>query len=1219
MIRAGCRWMPRCLAILSLVLFLLAGCSSGGGDGENANTATGFSRVTIQLDVADPSRQGATLRAAPSPQLRQTELITDIKIEATEAGVVLASVTCSLLDPSSSNTECTDNSTTENIIITVDLMLPTGSNPTITVTAFASGVPLYLGQATVTLDELQETVEIELNLLANLLITPPTVTVFEGDSATMTNADFTVILTTASDQTVSVDYRTEDGTAMAGTDYLATSGTLTFPPGTTSQTITVQVNGDNMDELDETFQVLLSNPVNAGIIMPLATGIIRNDDNQLSIDDVTVTEGNAGVTNAVFTVTLTSANGQPLTVTVNYATADGSAVAGLDYQSTSGTLTFDPGVTDQTIIVPVNGDTLDEINETFVVNLSNAANASILDGQGMGTIQDDDPPPILSITPASVVEGNSGTVNALFAVTLLAPSSLPVTVGFATADGSAVAGMDYQATSGTLTFDPGVTDQTITVPVNGDTLDEINETFVVNLSNAVNATLSASPQGVGTIQDDDPPPALSISPATVVEGNSGTVNALFAVTLLAPSSLPVTVDFATANGTAVAGSDYQATSGTLTFDPGVTDQTITVPVNGDTLDEINETFMVNLSNAVNATLPASPQGVGTIQDDDLPPPLSIDDVTVTEGNAGVTNAVFTVTLAAVSSLPVTVDFATADGSATLSDNDYVAIPTGTLTFLPGTTSQTITVQVNGDTNDEPDETFQVNLSNPNNTTILDGQGVGTIQNDDTPLSIDDVTVTEGNAGVTNAVFTVTLAAVSSLPVTVDFATADDTATLSDNDYVAIPTGTLTFAPGTTSQTITVQVNGDTNLNEAPDETFFVNLTNPVNATLATMQGMGTIVNDDFALYSVSPVDNCLREINPANASVTNSITITLPGGLAGNFVLDGASGLATDPQTGELWALLTLVDNSAEAVVEELAVINPATGEAISATPPPSMGNTNDQFAALAFDDAGTRYGLTDSFANVPNTLFMDILDPLSNLCTVTDLGGHALAYNSVDGLLYHATGGDGSTNNLLFESFTNPITVGGACSTTTSVNTTITDQAGALTHSPFANEFFLAAGFFPSDSLYRLTPAGVATPIGLLGGGNVSSKGLAFNGFSSGNDLCHFSLSVDNVTVTEGNTGTTNATFTVTLAAASSQMVTVEFSTADGTATVADNDYVAIPAATPLTVTFTPGVTSQMVTVQVVGDATPETFETFLVNLSNPTNAIIANGQGVGTILNDD
>jgi hypothetical protein len=231
------------------------------------------------------------------------------------------------------------------------------------------------------------------------------------------------------------------------------------------------------------------------------------------------------------------------------------------------------------------------------------------------------------------------------------------------------------------------------------------------------------------------------------------------------------------------------------------------------------------------------------------PTISIGDVTGTEGNAGTTNFAFLVTLSAMSTQTVTVQFSTADGTAQ-SVSDYAAAA-GQVTFAPGVVTQTVTIQVQGDLANEPNETFFVNLATPTNATIADGQGLGTIVNDDaggTPaITINDVAQAEGNAGTTNFVFTVSIS--STANASVSFATADGTAN-AGTDYAA-NTGTVTFTSGgPLTQTITVVVNGDTAF-EA-NETFLVNLSNPTGATIADAQGVGTIQNDDAA-PPVAPV------------------------------------------------------------------------------------------------------------------------------------------------------------------------------------------------------------------------------------------------------------------------------------------------------------------------------------------------------------------------------
>jgi hypothetical protein len=469
---------------------------------------------------------------------------------------------------------------------------------------------------------------------SSLTVTGPS-PVTEGNSGTV-NAVFTVTMSPSSTSTVTVNYATANGTATAGSDYVAVSGTLTFTAGQTSKTVSVAVNGDTADEPDEAFYLNLSNSTNATIATGQATATIVDDDLpavSMSINDVSVTEGNSGTTNAVLTVTLSGAAGQ--TVTANYATANGTATAGSDYVAQSGNLTFTAGQTSKTIAIVVNGDTSVEPNETFVVNLTNPAGATLADGQGQVTIVNDDLP-ALSINDMSSTEGNSGTKGFAFTVSLSTASSSTVTVSYGTADGTATAGSDYVAQSGTLSFTAGQTSKTITITINGDTTVEPNETFVVNLSSPSGATIAGG-QGQGTITNDDTPPlpTLSINDVSDTEGNSGGKSLAFVVTLSAASSSAVTVNYATADGTATAGSDYVAQSGTLSFAAGQTSKAITITISGDTTVESNETFVVNLSSPSGATI-ADGQGQGTITNDDTAPPPPVTDSVVWTSPAGVT-------------------------------------------------------------------------------------------------------------------------------------------------------------------------------------------------------------------------------------------------------------------------------------------------------------------------------------------------------------------------------------------------------------------------------------------------------------------------------------------------------------------------------------------------------------------------------------------------------
>ena len=333
--------------------------------------------------------------------------------------------------------------------------------------------------------------------------------------------------------------------------------------------------------------------------------------------------------------------------------------------------------------------------------------------------------PQITIGDIEVPEGNTGSVLGSFTVRLSVPADREVRVDFSTADGDAAAASDYVATSSTAVFPAGTVAQTVSVPVRGDVLDELDEQFFVNLERTVGAFI-ADGQAVGRVVDDDAPVLLSVNDVSVDEGDSGTNSALFHVTLSASPGHTVTVDYRTADASAQAGADYRLAEGYLVFPPGTTDLVVSVPVLGDTLLEPNETFTLNLINAIGAEL-ARPQGQGTILDDDNIQ-LSINDVEVTEGDSGITEATFTLSATSPAREAASVVYETEAGSATEAV-DYVTA-TGTATLQPGETNTTITIQVKGDLVLEPDEDFSVTLTGPVKAVLNDATGRGLIRDDE---------------------------------------------------------------------------------------------------------------------------------------------------------------------------------------------------------------------------------------------------------------------------------------------------------------------------------------------------------------------------------------------------------------------------------------------------------------------------------------------------------
>jgi len=886
------------------------------------------------------------------------------------------------------------------------------------------------------------------------------ISIVEGDSG---QSFGTVTLTrTGGSGDFTVDYAMIDGSAtFADGDYEAASGTVTFTGGATTATIQVAINGDTVAEGDESFSVALFNPSDGAIISGNAATITITDDEgagTVSISDAQVVEGDGGTVSLVFTLTRSAGS---TAFDVSVATSDDTATAGVDYDSNSQVISFAANETTQTFTVTVNGDTDIEPDETLFATLSGATNGATLgDDTATGTITTDDfAAGSVSIADMSVVEGDSGDVSLVLTVTR-SGGSAAFSVDYATADGTAADGSDYAGQSGTLNFAFGQNTATISIAVHGDLNVESDETFGVTLSNPTAGATIGDGDAVATITNDDTVPVASIADTSIVEGNSGVTYLVFTVSLSKPPADPVTLDFATSNGTATAGSDYLAYSGQVSFAAGETSQTIRVPVIGDTRPEGSETLSVTLSNPTGATL-GDGAAIGTITDNDGPayyalsggsfsqdwsntaqitandnwsgvpfilghlgqdittgtgtnpatlltdsnvandidvianqtnpnslasggvaefdgianptialqgsgtgdapyirifldssgrdhvtvsydlrdidgstdnsvqpvalqyrvgnsgtwtnvaaafvsdatsgpslatlvthvsaelpadaanqsqlqvrimttnavgndewvgvdnivisssvsaPSLSIGDAAVFEGDSGTTPISFTVTRAGDTSSAVTADYNVTFGSGPFDADSSDFAPaqsfTGTVSFLSGETSATITLDVQGDPDAEGDDGFTVTLSNPSTGTIADGTAIGTIVNDDgapSLITVNDVTVTEGNSGTSLMTFTVTRTGGTDA-FSVDYATADGSATTADGDYQAT-SGTLSFGVGETSQTVSVTINGDTSAELS--ETLQLLLSSPTaGALVSDGTGIGTIAGDD---------------------------------------------------------------------------------------------------------------------------------------------------------------------------------------------------------------------------------------------------------------------------------------------------------------------------------------------------------------------------------------
>ena len=468
----------------------------------------------------------------------------------------------------------------------------------------------------------------------------------------------------------------------------------------------------------------------------------------LSVDDVSISEGNAGTKVATFTVTRSN---NAATVTVLASASSITAFAGTDFAALAPqTITFTPGgALTATVQVTINGDSVVEGNETFQLALSDATNATIADATGTGTITNDDIATI-AIADVTQAEGNAGTTQFGFTLTLTGSVQDAFSLDFSTTNGTAGQPGDYQAANGTLVWPGGQSTRTINVQVVGDTILEAAETFTLGLSNATLAGISFSDAtGVGTITNDDAP-TIAIGDVSQAEGTGAATMISLPVTVTGGVQGGFTLPYTVVAGTASAG-DFTAAPGSLDFTGAVGEvQSVSVQIAADAIVEPDETFVVQLGTpSVAGITVADAQGMGTIDDDDTAT-IAIDDVALAEGNAGTTSFVFTVTLTGAVQGGFSVDYATVDGTAT-QPADYAAA-SGTLAFA-GTLGETRTIQVPvvGDTAAEPAEAFTVVLATPGNASVTrsDGAGLGTILTDDQVADIrvtvsDDVTaVVEG--------------------------------------------------------------------------------------------------------------------------------------------------------------------------------------------------------------------------------------------------------------------------------------------------------------------------------------------------------------------------------------------------------------------------------------------------------------------------------------------
>ena len=986
---------------------------------------------------------------------------------------------------------------------------------------------------------------------------------------------FTVELPQALCRQHSLPFRTlSTGTATSDEDYVHIPGVAPYiPPFVTEWGFEVVVLDDRVDEGDETVDVRFGVAHSGFLRDAYATGtIIDDDDGVLSVSDVDVDVDEGGVASFIFG--LDRPVGQD--VTVDYATADGSAAADEDYQAVSGTALIPAGELSVSVRVRTIQDLLDEHDETFELQLRNATVVSLDPGADAAEarIVDDDDPPAARVSNPSADEGQA----LVFAVTLDAPSGREASVSYTTRDGAATAGDDYDYKAGGLDFAAGETAMTVSVQSLSDGETEGDERFFLDLGSSD----FGLDKGIGTgIIRDVTQRRVSVSDAAVGEG--GVLG--FVVGFGGPpASGDITVAYSTVAVTAEAGRDY---SGAVESAPGVVRilagrTSVVVPIETvhDTLDEDHEQLRLVLSDPVGAVL-ADSEAVGTIIDDDPEPLLSVDDPEAAENGDG-TPVTFTLRLSEVSGRAVKVRYATVDGTAKKGE-DYVEVADGEVTIAADYQTALVEVALVDDDVEEGVERFLLELSGPSNARFGDSAGAATILDDDAPpqILIDDAAATYEAAGASVS-FPVRLSrADPDAAVTVDYATEDATAT-AGNDYTAptdtLTTNTLTIPAGQTATMVMVDLLDD-DVDE-DTETFRLRLSNPsANATLGNDSAVATILDDDgLAKLSVSDAPEATE-----GATATFSVELNRSSARA----VTVAYAAVVDPLGGDAAAI---PGQDFEAVTGTLTIAARSTSATVG--------------VPLA-DDALDEH--TETFwMRLSNPTGADVEDG-TGIGTIAD----------DDPLPQLSVGDSGATEGDPIR-FT--VTLDSASGRTVTVPWTTAAGSTGNPASP-TGDYVAASGILTFASGTTTAHIDITTvhdevsepdetfQIRLGQPTNATvDDGVAVGAIVDDDGLPRISIAGTELLETDSP-----ATFVVTLSHTSSQSVTVDYATAAVTATAGD-DYGTPGGEATGTLVIPAGLDTGEISVYVADDNVSEDTETFHITLSNAVNAVIAEGAGTAT-----
>lgn len=892
--------------------------------------------------------------------------------------------------------------------------------------SIASGDNFVLGTTTATVTIVDD------DLAPTVTISPATVTVAEPNTGTV-NATFNVTLSGASGRTITVPYSATANTAVTPADYSLTAASLSYPEDTVTQSVSVVVNADALDENNENGKVVLGSPTNATLLSSPqeATFVITDDPAdtppRVFINNPSTTEGTGGSKNLTFTVSLTAPSGKQIQFTAATVGGSGTATAGTDYTAKSQAFTFAAGTTSAPFAVALATDAVDEFDETFTVQLTPTSNVTTgAASQGTGTITDDDAPASLAVGDVTFGEPEMGSANVTVPVTLTGATAKTVTVDYSTATGTATAA-DFLAASGSLTFNPGETSKDVVFPVNGDPLDEETETFTLNLSNVANGAIGDA-AGTITITDDaaDGPVTVSVEDVEITETDVDQVVQV-PVILEDPSGRQVQVAYDLNPGSASA-ADFVDTSGTLTFAAGETTKHVAVTVVGDNLVEAAENLSLDLSSPVNAVFGVNPGRVNILNDDFPPPSLSIGNAYVREPASGSSELVYTVTRTGVLTDPTSVSVTVGAESVAFAGGDYQsagaqAFPRS-VSFAAGEATKTVVVLVKPDTNPEWPETLLLQLTNPTNAVVTDGLGEGVISDDDpgapATISVSDVVVDEGAGNATVTVVrngsSTEIVSVSAVTSKGSIAGVARAGAASDYTVTSRSNAQLNFLAGETTKTFNVPILDDAR--DEPNEQFAVHLKTPLRVKVSDAIAYVTIVDNDGAANPagpsswVAPIDTRIVETQAGQSAV---VTLARTGDISSAATVNVATapiGTAGQTVAANDYDVRAAAPVSFDAGAATTTVTIGIRGDAVPEAPDTLLVRLTAPSTGLTIVDEYGEIIIVDNDAGTPATI---------SISDATVIEGNAGTTTLVFTVTRHGYNSDGETVRLATVAATGP------------------------------------------------------------------------------------------------------------------------------------------------------------------------------------------------------